>query len=456
MHVCARCKGRAVQQRVLRGQATRSFMGKLVLSDYSDLGGGGLHCPNCSRDMKDVTAQADNHHLLMHVCPSCELVWVDHDDVRRMISASQARARPPAAARPDQGKSLEQMLKVAKAVDEEGLAGPRKPAALKPPAQRLPTPPARAGSQQPPPPPLPPGRVVRPGTPPTAAARPVAARLPEVVRPPSRGPSPAGQRGSQQHRPPAPPLTPPRPPTPVAPAAAVAVAPRVAAPAPLPADDDPGWWAYVPAILGMPVELGTDRLETKPYLTWIVSAVMAVLTAQLLMSGQLARVIHEWGFVPAEWSRQQGLTILASMFLHAGVFHVASNLYFLMIFGDNVEDHLGPLRFLLLLVAAHVGGLALHSLLAPGGRVPLVGASAAISGVIGYYAVLFPHARLALFLYFRWMKLSALGMLVLFVVLQLLGAYAQMRGLNRVSALGHIGGLAVGVTCGLVARLRRG
>ncbi len=93
------------------------------------------------------------------------------------------------------------------------------------------------------------------------------------------------------------------------------------------------------------------------------------------------------------------LTLLTSMFLHGGLFHLLGNMLYLWIFGNNIEDRLGPFRFTLFYLASGVAAALTHILAQPGSRVPMIGASGAIAGVLGAYAVLFPHARVRTFVF---------------------------------------------------------
>jgi membrane associated rhomboid family serine protease len=163
--------------------------------------------------------------------------------------------------------------------------------------------------------------------------------------------------------------------------------------------------------------------------------------------------------VPAEPFRMGGLTFATSLLLHAGLLHLFGNLYFLFVFGDNVEDTLGPLRFAILLVIASLAGDVAHILADPQSEVPLVGASGGISGVIAFYALRFPHARLGFlfrigFHYFRWVNLPAWSAFLLWCGLQVYGAYEQILGFSIVSALAHLSGAGVGVAWWAVSRMR--
>jgi len=218
-------------------------------------------------------------------------------------------------------------------------------------------------------------------------------------------------------------------------------------------------WQWLPGLLGFPVECGVPAVRTRPWVTWGATALCVIVFVGALIAGggaALRRVIDTWGFVPAEWYRMGGATLVAGFFLHAGVLHLVGNMYFLVVFGDNVEDQLGWKRFALLLLFAHLAGKVTHGFLDPRSALPLVGASAGISGVIAYYAVAFPKARLGmLFFFFFWLRLPAYVWLVLWGLLQLFTAQAQLAGTTNVSALGHLGGAAVGFVAALAVRRRR-
>ncbi len=213
-------------------------------------------------------------------------------------------------------------------------------------------------------------------------------------------------------------------------------------------------WKWLPALFGMPVEVGAPPISTRPLATWGLGAVLVI--AFLAAWSSLESAVRNLGFVPDEWSRSAGLTILTSFFVHGGLFHLLGNLYFFLVFGDNVEDRLGKFKFLLLVLASHLAGTLLHAGLDPRGEIPVVGASAGIYGVVAFYAVAFPRARLGLlFFYFWWLRLPAIVLLIFYGGLQLLGAWIQTEGMGQVSSLGHLGGMAVGIVCALAWRARQ-
>ena len=211
------------------------------------------------------------------------------------------------------------------------------------------------------------------------------------------------------------------------------------------ASPDEGW-KTVPALFGFPVEEETGSLKHLPWLTFSLAAVIALISISAF--SDLKEGIAQFGFVPAEASRYGGFTFLSSFFLHGGVLHLVGNLYFFLIFGDNVEDFLGKWRFLLLIFAAAFFGDFLLLVAQPNSTIPCIGASGGISGVIAFYALEFPHARLGFliryFYRFKWIQLPAWGAFGLWVLLQLIGSVRQFAGLSNVASLAHLGGAVVG------------
>ncbi len=162
-------------------------------------------------------------------------------------------------------------------------------------------------------------------------------------------------------------------------------------------------------------------------------------------------VVFTHGFRPAE---PAVLALLTSMFLHAGFMHLAGNMLFLWIYGDNVEHRLGPGRFLLAYLATGVAATLFHAAFDAGSELPLVGASGAISGVLGFYFIWFPHNRvrlwIALFPFFmqvvHWPARLVLGV-YLFIdnVMPFLIARGAEGGGGGVAYGAHIGGFLGGL-----------
>jgi len=206
------------------------------------------------------------------------------------------------------------------------------------------------------------------------------------------------------------------------------------------------WWQWVLGFLGLPLEQGVPKPDTPPLATWILAGVITLITA--LSYPFLEKSVMKFGLISAQWYRYGGLTLITSFFLHAGATHLLGNVYFLLVFGDNVEEDLGVKRFLLLLLAATVAGDFLHIALMPESTIPSIGASGGISGVIVYYALRFPKARLSMMIwiyyYFRWIRIPILLYVVFWVGYQIFIATMEMKGFSGVSGTAHLGGAAVG------------
>jgi membrane associated rhomboid family serine protease len=169
-------------------------------------------------------------------------------------------------------------------------------------------------------------------------------------------------------------------------------------------------------------------------------------------------LIGEFALIPDRALRLGGLTLVTSFFLHAGWWHLVGNLYFLIVFGDNVEEYLGRGRWLLLLLFANLAGALSHLLAEPHSSIPCIGASGGISGLLAFYAFRFPKARLGLRIWMRysyrapWVTFPAWAGFAVWMALQFLGVFEQMNGLSNVSAMAHLGGAAAGIVAWRVWR----
>jgi membrane associated rhomboid family serine protease len=192
-------------------------------------------------------------------------------------------------------------------------------------------------------------------------------------------------------------------------------------------------------------------------------------------AGAAEAFIMEFGLVPCRLAGScvapgefpsPVLTIFTSMFMHGGLFHVGGNMLYLWIFGDNIEDTLGHGRFLAFYLAAGVGAALAQVVLNATSRVPMVGASGAVSGVLGAYLLLFPYARVLCLLiigfFVRFVHVPALFVLGFWIVVQLLNGFitfsAQSMGRGEsggVAWFAHIGGFLAGMLLLLMLRPRR-
>ena len=167
--------------------------------------------------------------------------------------------------------------------------------------------------------------------------------------------------------------------------------------------------------------------------------------------------IFKWGAIPYQIHHGEvlrefpeiplPLTIFSSMFLHGGFLHLFGNMLYLWIFGNNIEDTLGHLRFLLFyLVCGLVAGLA-QVFSNPESTVPMIGASGAVAGVLGAYLLLFPGARILtlffIFIFIKFVRLPALVVLGFWFFIQLLGVWGG--SISNVAFFAHVGGFIAGL-----------
>jgi membrane associated rhomboid family serine protease len=149
------------------------------------------------------------------------------------------------------------------------------------------------------------------------------------------------------------------------------------------------------------------------------------------------------------------LTLFSSMFMHGGLLHLGGNMLFLWIFGDNVEHRIGRLRYLLFYLVAGVIASFAQILVDPTSPIPSLGASGAISGVLGAYLVLFPGNRVTVFL-FRFLTqvpaIVAIGMWAAFQFISGIGSVAGTDQAGGVAYMAHVGGFVAGVLAGFLVR----
>ena len=202
-----------------------------------------------------------------------------------------------------------------------------------------------------------------------------------------------------------------------------------------------------------------------PYVVYALIAInVAVFLLQLPYSGNDRALAGFWGnfaLYPAAVTQDGDYTgIFTSMFLHAGWMHIGGNMLFLWIFGDNLEDQMGHVGFLIFYLACGILAALAHIYSAPGSTVPTVGASGAIAGVMGGYLLLFPRARVdvvvIIVIFFRVFTLPASVMLGIWFALQVFGGFSTPAEGGGVAFWAHAGGFVAGIVLTLPVWLRRG
>jgi membrane associated rhomboid family serine protease len=206
------------------------------------------------------------------------------------------------------------------------------------------------------------------------------------------------------------------------------------------------------------------RDENPTTITPVVTVALIVLNVlvylyQVSLGPADERFIASFAAVPAEWFRPgtvvgdpvvpPSLTVLTSMFLHGGLMHLGGNMLYLWIFGNNIEDVMGHGRFILFYVLCGVAAMFGHAFTAPESTVPMIGASGAISGVLGAYLLLFPQVRVLVLIplgfFTRMVYVPAVVALGFWIVMQVINGIFSWGGLGGgVAWFAHIGGFAAG------------
>ncbi|UOA26736.1 rhomboid family intramembrane serine protease [Pseudosulfitobacter sp. DSM 107133] len=202
-----------------------------------------------------------------------------------------------------------------------------------------------------------------------------------------------------------------------------------------------------------------------PYVTYGLMAVNILIFLSYAGMISDARAINafyiEWAFIPARISAGEGYyTLVSSMFLHGGWMHLAGNMLFLYIFGDNVEDEMGHLPYLGFYLMSGVSAALAQYVFATYSGVPTVGASGAIAGVMGAYLLLFPKAKvdilIILIVFFRIFPIPAWVMLMVWFGMQFIGGLGANPDAGGVAYWAHTGGFVAGLVFAIPLWLRRG
>ncbi len=217
----------------------------------------------------------------------------------------------------------------------------------------------------------------------------------------------------------------------------------------------------------------STRRRTTPYvnLALIAASVLVFLYELTLGGAEINRFFLDWGVIPVQitdWLRspsglEEPATVFTSMFVHGGWLHLAGNMLFLWVFGDNVEDALGHLRYLAFYLLAGVAAAVLQVYVDQDALIPMVGASGAIAGVLGAYLVLYPRATVSVLVPWLWFfgafPVPAAFLIVFWFLLQLLNGVAALgtaSGVTEgVAVWAHVGGFVAGLALVWVFRQPR-
>lgn len=198
----------------------------------------------------------------------------------------------------------------------------------------------------------------------------------------------------------------------------------------------------------LPVGDDNSARRLQPVVTYALIAVNVLFFIVELIGGDA--FIMAWSFVPSRFMADPVgdlITIFTSMFMHAGLLHIGSNMLYLWIFGDNVEDRFGHGKFLAFYLVCGIAATFAQLAFSLGSDIPNLGASGAIAGVLGAYILLFPHRRVTVILGYTVAELPSLVVIGFWFVLQLfsgVGTLTATADTGGVAYMAHIGGFVAG------------
>jgi len=198
----------------------------------------------------------------------------------------------------------------------------------------------------------------------------------------------------------------------------------------------------------LPIGDDNTSRRTFPLVTYVLIALNVLFFFVELSGGDT--FIEKWAFVPSRFLANplgDSLTLFTSMFMHAGWLHLGGNMLYLWIFGDNVEDRFGHIKFAVFYLLCGLAATFAQLAFGPGSNLPNLGASGAVAGVLGAYILLFPQGRVRVLQGQQVIQVPALIVIGLWIVLQLfsgIGSIASTAQTGGVAYMAHIGGFVTG------------
>ncbi|CDR35222.1 rhomboid family intramembrane serine protease [Criblamydia sequanensis] len=207
------------------------------------------------------------------------------------------------------------------------------------------------------------------------------------------------------------------------------------------------------------IPLGDDNSLRKstPIVTYAL-IIINILVFFLEMKGGEPFIL-KWAFTPNRFIENpysNFSTIFTAMFMHAGLGHLVGNMLYLWIFGDNVEDHFGKLKYLIFYLVSGMAATFAQLMIDPKSSIPNLGASGAIAGVLGAYILLFPKGKVNVMIGYSAVQLSALMVIGFWFLLQFMGGFGAIastqEGEGGVAYMAHIGGFIAGLAVAFLFR----
>ncbi len=207
----------------------------------------------------------------------------------------------------------------------------------------------------------------------------------------------------------------------------------------------------------------TDSIKAErfPFLNYLLVAITVYVFIQQLTVSDPDAFIYQYALVPANVDFSDYTTLIpfvTSIFLHGSILHILSNMWFLIVFGDNVNARLSPFGFLLLYFTAGIAGGLAQYMFMPDSMIPMLGASGAVAGILGCYFVLFPHSKIKTLIFVLFFvtfaEISAPIVLGFWFILQLFSSVGSLSEIasnqGGVAFFAHIAGFLVGILFGIM------
>jgi len=202
-----------------------------------------------------------------------------------------------------------------------------------------------------------------------------------------------------------------------------------------------------------------NATQTFPFVTiGIIVINIFVYILELISPGGMRNFVFNYGAIPTgilTFEKTQpihpAISIFSAMFLHGGLLHIGGNMLYLWIFGDNIEDMLGHFRFIIFYFACGIAAAYAHAITSPSSTIPMIGASGAISGVLGAYLVLFPRAKVRTLIFFGFfvevVRIPALIVIGFWAIIQFVSGILSQGFMAKggVAWFAHVGGFLVGL-----------
>jgi membrane associated rhomboid family serine protease len=210
-----------------------------------------------------------------------------------------------------------------------------------------------------------------------------------------------------------------------------------------------------------PLHDDNERIHGRPYVNYLLIAINAIIfLVEVIYTGYFSdraatfALLDKYGAIPNRVLEGDISSIITSMFLHSGIAHLIGNMLFLFVFGDNIEDKFGRIKYVFIYIGWGIAAALAHSFYAVStgsGEIPAIGASGAISGVLGAYLVLFPRAKIFTIIaafFITTVRIPAIAYIPFWFIMQVI--FGLINPLGGVAYFAHIGGFLAGVLTGYI------